>query len=996
MPLHFEPSHFFLLEDIPAERLLSGGHDWPLVVLSVLIAAGASYLALTLATLARHIHSSRTRRLHLATGALALGGGVWSMHFIGMLAFELCTPVDYDLGITLASGVPAVMAAGVTLGLLARPAVTGARVAVAGLAVGAGIGAMHYIGMAAMTLGPLLRYEPVRFAASLVVAVVLASLALWISFGLRSRLAIRGIRLRITAALVMGAAIAGMHYTAMAATRFVGVPDAGAAAVRNDHFTLALTIAVVTVGLSLLIVLINLLARYRSLLQLAESTAEERNAVQVQLAESEAQYRTLIGNLPGAAFRCLWDAHWTALFVSPRIRDITGWEAEDFLQGRKTIGELLHSGDEGETDAYLQRALERRESWDIRYRMRHRDGSWRWVSEVATPIFDAAGQVRWIDGILVDVTERQRMESDLRRAKEEAEAAAHAKSRFLANMSHEIRTPMNAILGFTDLLLETPLSEQQIRNLGVVRKSARSLLSLLNDILDTAKLESGATELEHRDFSLRDVCEQIVATLSLSAAQKSLSLVLDYEKDVGDYFVGDPLRIQQVLLNLASNAVKFTERGGVSLRVSRDPECKGVLFRVTDTGMGMSESVLENLFDPFVQADSSMTRRYGGTGLGTTIARQLVELMAGSIAVESAPGEGSEFRVCLPLLPGRRPAEEPVGGEEVCLAPLQVLVVDDVEQNVELIATVLGKRGHTVRAASNGEEAVASWRREPCDLVLMDVQMPVLNGHDACRQIREYERQEGRHRTPVLALTASVLLEDRRRAQAAGMDGFVAKPLDVQALLSEIARVTKGGASAPVDVDLPSVQSTLPLVDSARVAGMWGNPASHANAAARFLATLPAELATLTTEVVDQADAAAGRLHRLRGAAGNLLLSRLADALVVLEDRVTAGAGVADAMASARAALQATMARFPISADDRADPQSREEAPLDRELLERTLQRLDHGEIPSEELRRLITMLSASQAAALEEAMESFDTESAMQVLVVFRDQQSHWGHVHE
>ena len=983
MSLLFEPGHFFLLGDVATEHLLTGGHDWPLVILSVMIAAGASYLALTLAALARRIHSPSTRRLHLATGALALGGGVWSMHFIGMLAFELCTPVDYDVPITLASGLPAVLAAGITLSLLSRPAVSGARIAVAGLAVGSGIGAMHYIGMAAMTMGPLLRYDPALFAASLVVAVGLASLALWISFGLRSRLAVRGVRLRLIAALVMGSAIAGMHYTAMAAARFVGIPEAGAAAVRSDHFTLAMMIAFVTVSLSLVIVMVNLLARYRSLLRLAERTAEERNSAQLQLAESEAQYRTLIGNLPGAAFRCRWDADWTTLFVSPRIRDITGWEAEDFILGRKTLGELLHSDDDGETAEHLQRALARRESWDIRYRMRHRDGGWRWVSEVATPVFDASGEVRWIDGILVDVTERQRMDTDLRRAKEEAEAAAQAKSRFLANMSHEIRTPMNAILGFTDLLLETPLNEQQVRNLGVVRKSARSLLSLLNDILDTAKLESGATELENRNFSLRDVCEQIVATLSLAAAQKSLQLELEYDPAAGEFFTGDPLRIHQVLLNLASNAVKFTERGRVCLRVSAGEEPGRVLLQVADTGMGMSEDVLEHLFDPFVQADSSMTRRYGGTGLGTTIARQLVELMGGTITVNSTPDVGTEFRVAIPLPPGERPEDEAAPLEEVCLPPLDVLVVDDVEQNVELLATVLGKRGHRVRTASNGEEAVSCWRTSPCDLVLMDVQMPVLNGHDACRQIRELERRRGAPRTPIIALTASVLLEDRRRARAAGMDGFVTKPLDVQGLLNEMARVIEGGAPEAVASHTLPAQEQQPLVDDARIIELWGSRVAHERAARRYLQTLPAELAAL--EAGMSAEAAAASLHRLRGAAGNLLLVRLASALAALEARIGEPGRSDEALESAYAACAATRARFPVDAGD-ADPARGANIPLDLELLERVVQRLQHGEIPAAELQDLAVMLPAGEAAALDEAVENFDTEAAGQVLTRFRD----------
>ncbi|MGE8357480.1 MAG: ATP-binding protein, partial [Microvirgula sp.] len=399
--------------------------------------------------------------------------------------------------------------------------------------------------------------------------------------------------------------------------------------------------------------------------------------------------------------------------------------------------------------------------------------------------------------------------------------AAAAKGIFLANMSHEIRTPMNAIIGFTELLLDGELTALQRRHLGTVRQSARSLLGLLNDILDTTKLEKGAFRLEQIHFSLQALATQVMASMRLAAEARSLELTVHFPPDLDEYCVGDPLRVQQILTNLIGNAIKFTERGRVSLDFHRKHEL--LFIEVRDTGIGMTAEQLSRIFAPFTQADASISRRFGGTGLGTTIARQLTELMGGTIQVESEPGRGSVFRVALPLPPGSAPAEKAQGVSTMSLPPLNILVADDVAQNLELLTLIMEQGGHRVTTACNGEDALRQFMAGRFDIVLMDVHMPHMDGLEAVRRLRACEREQGRVATPVIALTASVQDTDREAAREAGMDGFAMKPLDVPRLLAEMARVV--GLQQPF---LSSRAASASAVPVRSVLPQAGGPAGSA------------------------------------------------------------------------------------------------------------------------------------------------------------------------
>jgi PAS domain S-box-containing protein len=487
----------------------------------------------------------------------------------------------------------------------------------------------------------------------------------------------------------------------------------------------------------------------------------------------------------------------SVFFLNPAGRQILGLDRDEPMV--VSVADYVMDEDREQFRERVLPAVARDGRWEGETRFKHqRTGApvpmWQSIFFVTEPGTDRRTA---LGTICRDMTERKREEHELRAAKEAAEAASRAKSEFLANMSHEIRTPMNGILGMTALALDTDISPEQREYLSMVKSSADSLLELIDTILDFSKIEAGKLELESIEFNLRDTLEPTLKTLALRAHEKSLALNYQVRPEVPETLVGDAGVLRQIVVNLVGNAIKFTERGAVSVRVERESEEEGRVclhFRVEDTGIGIPVESQTRIFEAFSQADSSTTRRYGGTGLGLTISRRLVEMMGGRIWLESTPGKGSAFhftawmgkagqtnpRAVAPLSPPgiHLPLPERRRG-------FHILLVEDNRVNQMLAVRLLEKRGHHVQVAGDGREALEKLGTADFDLVLMDVQMPVMGGFEATAAVREMEKGTGKH-IPIVALTAHAITGDREHCLAAGMDGYVAKPIHPKELFEQI------------------------------------------------------------------------------------------------------------------------------------------------------------------------------------------------------------------
>ncbi|MBF0443945.1 MAG: response regulator [Magnetococcales bacterium] len=520
------------------------------------------------------------------------------------------------------------------------------------------------------------------------------------------------------------------------------------------------------------------------------------------LVKSENQLQAILSNTSAVVFLKNIDGRY--ILVNRRFEELFNIsnldviDKSDFDLFPYAIAQKLYENDLA--------VLKHRKSLEIEEVIRHKEEHRTYIS-VKFPLFNENNKIFAIGGIATDITDRKLAEDDLCEAKQNAELANRAKSQFLAAMSHDIRTPMNAILGMGEVLAQSELNETQLHHLDILTHAGEGLLALINDILDLSKIEAGQLELEAVSFNLPDLISSSIHILEQRATSKNLKLDYNIDPKCNKIIVGDPQRLRQILLNLLGNAIKFTEQGKITLEVKSHFKDR-ILFVVRDTGIGISHKKLNSIFQPFTQADNSITRRFGGSGLGLSICNHLVEKMGGTIQVESEVGKGSSFSFTarLPKSVGnladitltqvirqksRNSSETKKATQE---SAMHILLVDDADDNILVIKAFLKTTPHTLQITKNGKQAVEAFAKGSFNMIMMDMMMPIMDGYEATRRIRALEKKTNRPAVPIVALTANAMKEDLEKTIEAGCDMYLSKPIRMKHLLDVIDSFVKNSS----------------------------------------------------------------------------------------------------------------------------------------------------------------------------------------------------------
>jgi PAS domain S-box-containing protein len=613
----------------------------------------------------------------------------------------------------------------------------------------------------------------------------------------------------------------------------------------------------------------------------------DNKRAQEQLQVSEKKYRDLFSY--SQAWICTHDVSGRLLSVNPAAYQSLEYKEEEMVG--KLLSDFLPPEDRPLfEEKYVQPFLREGRSEGV-FRIMSRSGR---VSYLLYQNYkmDAPGMEPYVIGFAQDITSRIEMERELRHAQKMTEDAARAKEVFLANMSHEIRTPMNGVLGIAGLLAKTKLDEQQRKYLRMIQESATNLLLIVNDVLDLEKIIVGKLQFEHVVFVLADRVEMCLQSFTYKAEEKEIQLSYKNRLPHDIVVLGDPYRLNQVLNNLLSNALKFTTEGSVTVEteiVERDEEAVTVLFSVKDTGIGIPPDKLDVIFEPFMQAHSSISSTYGGTGLGLSICRELIGLMGGQLTVSSEKGKGSVFSFTLPFAVSLSKPNQMNMAQDVDFRSLgrrNVLVAEDVEMNQYLARHIMESWGFDVDIANNGKEAVDMVQQKSYDLVLMDIQMPEMDGMQATRQIRQLPEID-KASIPIIALTANVLKGDSEKYLAAGMNDYLAKPFDESQLFHIISQNLINGGSTVSAPENSVVMNTLTekLYDLSMVRSVSGGDAGFEKRMVQlFLDTMPVSLKEIQQVTQEQKWDMVGKLaHKMKSTIDSLGISDLKQDIRTIE-----------------------------------------------------------------------------------------------------------------
>ncbi len=737
---------------------LNAHYDWRWAGMAALICAVGVPIAFKLLADARE-GAHRGRRTK-ALGSVVVGClTLWTTHFVAMNGYDFGGELHFDPLLTVGSYLMALASVGTTY-LISTRGKTPAWRAVAGAA-----GAVLFVAMAVLSLtgthvtGQAIRLDWTIIALAATASAAVTAVGAWQNNN-------RNTRQVLIAGWLAAAGVLLSHLITLAAITVV--PDPGAlphTSLVSEDIVRGWVRGSVSLGIGIAGFLGGLVYWSRH-----SAIAQVREAIQAMpdgMGFYDAQDRLI-----------LWNARYAELNpqVGPKL--VAGMTFRDILKADLAAG--IHPGSHGREEAWIEERMNARASLAETVEQQLSDGRWLRVQDRATA---EGGIVTLVN----DITDLKRDAQALAEARDAAQAANTAKSQFLANMSHEIRTPLNGVIGVAQALARTDLSAQQKEMLQLIQSSGQTLQVLLSDILDLARVESGRLELTPEPFDLGRAVREAAQLFEAMAREKGLRLIVEIAPDLDGWVVGDVVRIKQILTNLVSNAVKFTARGMVTLTALPVPDSAGrpmIRFTVEDTGIGFDAETRSRLFSRFEQADGAITRRFGGSGLGLAISHQLAGMMGGMLDCESEPGGGSAFILTIPLAHAQAPAAAaPTHAAATSDRHLRVLLADDHPVNRKVVQMILGQIDAELVETENGAEAVEAFRQSDFDVVLMDMQMPVMDGLLATREIRQWEAVAGLKPTPIVMLTANALSEHIQAGAAAGADRHLAKPFDAAELI---------------------------------------------------------------------------------------------------------------------------------------------------------------------------------------------------------------------